>query len=110
MSTRLEKNAYERNTLIDPVLVRFLQTTARGCNQLSLINEFVEKGWTIPIHIVEHPVKGSALRMQSNVYGDTKLSGSSYRNLRKRLISAGFRTKRSDDGSSVTLFPGLNGR
>ncbi len=93
--------------MIDPVLVRFLQSTARGVNQLSLINEFVEKGWTIPVYTVTIPVNGG---QSATVYGDTKLPSSSYRNLRKRLITAGFRTKRSDDNTSVTLFPGLNGR
>lgn len=96
--------------MADPILIRFLQSTARGCNQLSLINEFVEKGWTIQIHEVTFPVKGSNRTGHSVVYGDTRLSNSSYRNLRKRMISAGFRTKKSEDGKTVTLFPGLNGR
>lgn len=96
--------------MIDPVLIRFLQSTARGVNQLSLINEFVEKGWTIPIYEVTFPMQGSGMTGHSCVYGDTRLSSSSYRNLRKRMISSGFRTKKSDDGTSVTLFPGLNGR
>lgn len=93
--------------MIDPVLIRFLQSTARGCNQLSLINEFVEKGWTIPVYTVTIPVNGG---QTATLYGDTRLSGTSYRNLRKRMITAGFRTKKSDDGTTVTLFPGLNGR
>lgn len=93
--------------MIDPVLIRFLQSTARGCNQLSLINEFVEKGWTVPVFTVSIPGNGGAT---ATLYGDTRLSGTSYHNLRKRMITAGFRTKKSDDGTSVTLFPGLNGR
>lgn len=84
-------------------LIRRLATSqARGERQLSLVNELVSYKDT-PIFPLVIPVYGGTT---THVYGRTHLPGSSWRNLRKRLVSVGFIFIVDRENMTVTMsFP-----
>lgn len=73
------------------LIVRLARSCARGPRQLSFVNELlIDEGYQelVPIPTVWE---------YTSVYGDSRLSGSSYQGLKKRLIAVGFIIKREGE-------------
>jgi hypothetical protein len=90
--------------LYPDVVARLARACARGHRQLEFVNELL--AGEAYCRLTELNFFHYGKQAQAVLYGDTRLSGSSWQNLRKRLIENGFMVKYSpwqDDSRAIEL-------